>query len=138
MANSQGIAVETVAVEPGVRGAPPQYRARSLLSITLQRLARSYSALWGLCMVCGLIAIALLADVIAPYGSAQIVPGGGSLDPPTWAHPMGLDLLGRDVLSRVIYSSRIAIYVGDCLDYPVADPGHSSGDYSGVLRWATG
>src|ERR671922_2470313 len=90
----------------------PKYRARSLLGLTLRRLARSYSALWGLCMVCGLILIAVLADVIAPYGPAQIVPGGGSLDLPTWAHPMGLDLLGRDVFSRVVYSSRIAIYVG--------------------------
>lgn len=31
---------------------------------------------------------------------------------PSWEHPMGIDLLGRDVFSRVIYSSRIAIYVG--------------------------
>src|SRR5438093_2590314 len=112
MANSQGMAVETVTGEPGVRGALPQYCTRSMLGITLRRLARSYSALWGLCMVCGLILIAVLADLIAPYGSAQIVAGGGSLDLPTWAHPMGLDLLGRDVFSRVMYSSRIAIYVG--------------------------
>ncbi|MGH8067141.1 MAG: ABC transporter permease [Candidatus Entotheonellia bacterium] len=90
----------------------PKFRARSMLVITLRRLARSYSALWGLCMVCALIAIAALADVIAPYGPAQIVPGGGSLEPPNWQHPMGVDLLGRDVFSRVIYSSRIAFYVG--------------------------
>src|SRR5207244_7289123 len=109
MANSQGMAVETVAVEQGARAALPQYRTRSMLSITLRRLARSYSALWGLCMVCGLILLAVLAGVIAPYGPAQIVPGSGSLDLPTWAHPMGLDLLGRDVFSRVMYSSRIAI-----------------------------
>ena len=63
-------------------------------------------------MVCTLIAMAALADIIAPYGPAQIVAGGGSLDMPSWAHPMGLDLFGRDVFSRVIYSSRIAIYVG--------------------------
>ena len=112
MANSQGTVVATVAAEHDARAAPPQYRTRSMLSITLRRLARSYSALWGLCMVCGLILIAVLADVIAPYGPAQIVAGGGSLDLPTWAHPMGLDLLGRDVFSRVVYSSRIAIYVG--------------------------
>jgi len=74
MANSQGMAVETVTGEHGVRGALPQYRTRSMLGITLRRLARSYSALWGLCMVCGLILIAVLAGLIAPYGSAQIVP----------------------------------------------------------------
>ena len=112
MVNSQGTAVATVAVEHGARAALPHYRTRSMLSITLRRLARSYSALWGLCMVCGLILVAVLANVIAPYGPAQIVAGGGSLDLPTWAHPMGLDLVGRDVFSRVVYSSRIAIYVG--------------------------
>jgi peptide/nickel transport system permease protein len=90
----------------------PKFRARSILVITLRRLARSYSALWGLCMVCVLILTAALADVIAPYGPAQMVHGGGSLEPPSWQHPMGVDLLGRDVFSRVIYSSRIAFYVG--------------------------
>jgi len=90
----------------------PKFRARSMLVITLRRLARSYSALWGLCLVCALILTAAFADVIAPYGPAQMVPGGGSLEPPSWQHPMGMDLLGRDVFSRVIYSSRIAFYVG--------------------------
>jgi len=88
------------------------YRARSMLVITLRRLARSYSALWGLCMVCALLFIAAFAEVLAPYGPAQIVAGGGSLEEPSWQHPMGVDLLGRDVFSRVIYSSRIAFYVG--------------------------
>lgn len=90
----------------------PAFRARSMLVITLRRLARSYSALWGLCLVCALILTAAFADVIAPYGPAQMVAGGGSLEPPSWQHPMGVDLLGRDVFSRVIYSSRIAFYVG--------------------------
>jgi len=112
METPQGTLVETVAVDHRRRGAAPTYRARSLFGITLRRLARSYSALWGLGMVCGLIFIAACAGLIAPYGPAQIVPGGGSLELPTWAHPMGLDLLGRDVFSRVLYSSRIAIYVG--------------------------
>lgn len=90
----------------------PEYRTRSLLSLTLRRLARSYSALWGLLMVGALIVVAALADVIAPYGPAQMVAGGGSLEAPSWQHPMGIDLLGRDVFSRMIYSSRIAFYVG--------------------------
>src|SRR2546428_10739309 len=90
----------------------PKFRARSMLVIILRRLARSYSALWGLCMVCGLIVVAAGADMLAPYGPAQIVSGGGSLDLPSWQHPMGVDLLGRDVFSRVLYSSRIAFYVG--------------------------
>jgi peptide/nickel transport system permease protein len=83
-----------------------------MLAITVRRLARSYTALWGLFMVGALLVVAAGADLLAPYGPAQIVPGGASLAPPSWQHPMGIDLLGRDVFSRVIYSSRIAIYVG--------------------------
>jgi peptide/nickel transport system permease protein len=112
MEHSQGTLVETVAVDRDRRGAAATYRARSLVGLTLRRLARSHSALWGLVMVCGLLFVAAFADLIAPYGPAQIVPGGASLALPTWEHPMGIDLLGRDVCSRVIYSSRIAIYVG--------------------------
>ena len=112
MEHSRGTLAETVAVDPDLRGAPARYRARSMLGIILRRLARSHSALWGLFMVCALILIAACAELIAPYGPAEIVPGGGSLALPTWEHPMGIDLLGRDVFSRVVYSSRIAIYVG--------------------------
>jgi peptide/nickel transport system permease protein len=112
MEHSQGTLAETVAVDHDLRGVPVQYRARSMLGLILRRLARSHSALWGLFMVCALIFLAVFADLIAPYGPAQLVPGGGSLELPTWEHPMGIDLLGRDVFSRVVYSSRIAIYVG--------------------------
>ena len=85
MANSQGAAVATVAVEHGARAALPQYRTRSMLSITLQRLARSYSALWGLCMVCGLILVAVLADVIAPLWTSPDRGRGGA----AWTCPPG-------------------------------------------------
>jgi len=112
MGHSQGTVAATDALGDGLQPAISQYRARSLLGITLRRLARSYSALWGLFMVCALVGIAVLANLIAPYGPAEILAGGGSLVLPTWEHPMGIDLLGRDVFSRVIYSSRIAIYVG--------------------------
>lgn len=112
MVDSQGTLVETVAVDDALPRATAKYRARSMVGITLRRLARSYSALWGLFMVCALLLTAAFADVIAPYGPAHIVPGGVSLTAPTWQHLMGVDLLGRDVFSRVIHSSRIAIYVG--------------------------
>ncbi len=112
MGDAPGTLVEPVAIGQELRGPTSRYHARSLIRITLRRLARSYSALWGLFLVCALIFTAAFADVIAPYGPAQIVAGGGSLALPSWQHPMGVDLLGRDMFSRVIYSSRIAIYVG--------------------------
>ncbi len=58
-----------------------------------------------------IIAAAILAPVIAPYGEAEIDPVN-ALDPPSWAHPMGTDMFGRDVFSRVIYGARLSLLIG--------------------------
>jgi len=84
--------------------------AKSMWRITLQRMKRSKTAMLGLAIVTLLLLVALLADVLAPYSPTQTTPV--SISPPTWVNPMGTDLLGRDVLSRVIHGSRISVYVG--------------------------
>jgi len=83
---------------------------RGMLAITLRRLRRSHTAMVGLIIVCLLLLVALLADVLAPYSPIQTTPH--NLWTPGWKHPMGTDLLGRDVLSRIIYGSRVSVYVG--------------------------
>ena len=84
--------------------------ARSMWTITMRRLQRSKTAMVGLTIVCVLLLVALLADVLAPYGPTETTPNSISL--PTWDNLMGTDLLGRDVLSRVIHGSRISVMVG--------------------------
>ena len=84
--------------------------ARSMFSITLQRLKRSKTAMIGLTIVCLLLLVALLADVVAPFSPTETTPA--SISPPSWQNLMGTDLLGRDVLSRVIHGSRVSVYVG--------------------------
>ena len=86
-------------------------RLRSTLHLTWLRFLRSKTALVGLILICCLLATALLADVLAPY-SPYAVDSDASLSPPSQAHPLGTDLLGRDMLSRIIYGSRISLYVG--------------------------
>jgi len=78
--------------------------------MTLRRLRRSKTALVGLAIIILLFLVAALADVIAPYSPIQTTPQ--SISVPTWEHPMGTDLLGRDVFSRVIHGSRVSVYVG--------------------------
>jgi peptide/nickel transport system permease protein len=57
------------------------------------------------------LAMAALASWVAPYD--PLVPATDSiLQPPSRAHPFGTDELGRDVLSRVLYGSRISLEVG--------------------------
>lgn len=58
-----------------------------------------------------LIIIALSAPLIAPYDPADI-DVSNILSPPSTAYPLGTDELGRDVLSRMIWGSRISLSVG--------------------------
>jgi len=54
--------------------------------------------------------IAVLAGVIAPYPYDQI-SFAEIMDPPSGAHLLGTDYLGRDLLSRMIYGARVSIFV---------------------------
>jgi peptide/nickel transport system permease protein len=75
------------------------------------RLRRGPSGLLGLAIVLAAVGCALLAPYLAPYhptAAAFTVV----LKPPNPQHPFGTDQLGRDVLSRVIFGARIALFVG--------------------------
>jgi peptide/nickel transport system permease protein len=72
-------------------------------------------ALGGL-IVLALLVTALLAPVISPYDPRQIIREANNRVPvyvaPGSAYLFGTDHVGRDVLSRIIYGSRISLYVG--------------------------
>jgi peptide/nickel transport system permease protein len=74
-------------------------------------MSRSKTALFGLVFLSFMILVALLADLIAPYSfSEQNLLN--TLATPSLEHPFGTDEFGRDVLSRIIYGSRISLLVG--------------------------
>jgi peptide/nickel transport system permease protein len=62
-------------------------------------------------VLAGMLALALLAEGVAPYGydEADIF---SRLKAPSGAHWLGTDNLGRDLLSRVIYGARVSMAVG--------------------------
>ncbi len=65
----------------------------------------------GLAIVALFILIAVFAPVIAPYDpNAQDIPN--KLAAPSAEHRLGTDELGRDVLSRVIYATRVDLPIG--------------------------
>lgn len=64
----------------------------------------------GLAVLAVLALIAAAAPLIAPY-DPEAMDVMGVLGAPSLAHPFGLDVLGRDVLSRVIYSLRVNLLV---------------------------
>lgn len=58
----------------------------------------------------GLILMAAFANLIAPYGAIEVV--GIPIQTPSWDFWLGTDEIGRDVYSRIIFGSRISLYVG--------------------------
>jgi peptide/nickel transport system permease protein len=72
---------------------------------------RNRMALTGLTLVLALFVVAIFAHWLAPYDPNQI-DLKQVLMPPSQAHLLGTDTLGRDVLSRIIYGSRISLLVG--------------------------
>ena len=75
------------------------------------RLRRNHLALFGLCVMLFLCAIALLTPWIAPYGYEQQNLQLGAA-PPSWEHWLGTDIFGRDMLTRIMYGSRVSLAVG--------------------------
>ena len=74
------------------------------------RVAADPMGFAGLLIVALMVFTALFATWLAPYPPAQIAIDA-RLEPPTWAHLMGTDQLGRDVFSRAIVGTRIAMEV---------------------------
>ena len=58
-----------------------------------------------------IVVLAIFAPVLAPYDPAKIT-FSEKLVPPGFAHWMGTDELGRDILSRVIYGARTSLVIG--------------------------
>ncbi len=86
-------------------------RKNSQMKEIIGRLFRNKAAIVGLVILLILVVCAIFADGLAPYDyAAQDLKN--RFVPPCFAHPFGTDNLGRDILSRIIYGSRISLTVG--------------------------
>ncbi len=85
-------------------------RPRSSIKDMLRRFARNRLAVLGMVIVTALCAAALFAPWLAPADPAE-----QHLDDkrmlPTVEYPLGADEFGRDILSRIIYGARVALFV---------------------------
>ena len=83
----------------------------SLFRAALTRLTTNKLSLLSLVYIIFLVLIALMTPFIAPYDYAdQNLALGAS--PPSPDHLLGTDTLGRDLLTRMMYGSRISLMVG--------------------------
>ncbi|MDB5092008.1 MAG: gsiD [Candidatus Eremiobacteraeota bacterium] len=116
----------------GARIAPD--RGVSNRTVALRRLARDPGALAGAVVVLIVAACAIFAPLIART-DPNLQNLGSTLVPPMWiaggngAHPLGTDNLGRDLLARIIWGSRVSAIVGIC----VVAIGGSIGVTAGLL-----
>jgi peptide/nickel transport system permease protein len=94
--------------EPGLlAGDQP---ARSRVGLLWHVIRRQPSATLGAVILGTFIVLAVLAPVIAPYGlHEQVGPVYGH---PSWAHPLGLDDGGVDMVTLLMWGARISLVVG--------------------------
>ncbi|MDM4768068.1 nickel transporter permease [Pelomonas sp. SE-A7] len=78
---------------------------------TWRRFARNRLALVGLLLLAGLVLMALFAPWIAPSAPDVGDLMNARLLPPSSSHWMGTDEQGRDIFSRIVWGSRITLFV---------------------------
>ncbi len=100
--------------EPSASGASPSPAVADATVAVAQRgprSARRWSLLVGGAMVAVVLLGALVGPWLAPYSATgQLLEL--RLQPPGPGHPLGLDELGRDVLSRLFHGARVSVAVG--------------------------
>ncbi len=78
---------------------------------TLKNLVRNFAFMSGLLLTVTLIVIAIAAPLLAPADPYE-QDTSRRLEAPSEQHPLGLDDLGRDVLSRILFGARVSLRVG--------------------------
>jgi len=84
--------------------------AAPLVEVASRPARRNGLVLFGAAIIVIMVLLAVFAGVVAPYDPTEMKVAD-ALKRPSLAHPFGTDRFGRDVLSRTIYGSRIALGV---------------------------
>ncbi|MGJ3262201.1 MAG: dipeptide/oligopeptide/nickel ABC transporter permease/ATP-binding protein [Salinarimonas sp.] len=89
--------------------APPRRReSRSFLRLVL----RNRLAGVGLVVLTVIVAVAILAPILPLADPNATAPANRLLPPLTQGHPLGTDELGRDLLSRLVWGTRLSLSMG--------------------------
>ena len=77
---------------------------------SLRRFFRDWAAVSGLTLLIALAGSTLLAPWILPYHYTEVV--AFPFEPPSAAHWLGTDEIGRDIFTRIVYGARVSLSVG--------------------------
>jgi peptide/nickel transport system permease protein len=114
------------------RKSQPRNFPRELLRELADFLRRSVPGRWGFALTLLLVIVAVAAPWLAPYDPvAQNLPA--RLLAPTAAHWMGTDELGRDILSRILFGTRVSMLVSVCVVFGAGTIGLAIGAVAGYV-----
>ncbi len=106
------------------------------------RVKRNPTVVGSLVLIAGLFTVALFAPWIAPYDPTKQFFDGLSLDgrplAPNARFWLGTDLLGRDLLSRLIYGARISLLIGVAANAAALSIGTLFGSVAGYFQGRIG
>jgi len=113
-----------------------KYRRLNSLKSGWSIFCKSKQGIIGLSIIAFFLLMAVFASWIAPYSQTQTAISNAitAYQPPTAAHWLGTDDVGNDVLSQVIYGSRVSLTVGIFATFLSALIGTIVGVLSGYLR----
>ncbi|RLG40552.1 MAG: ABC transporter permease [Thermoproteota archaeon] len=86
------------------------YGLKKRISSFWRLYRESKLGIFGLSVILFYVALAVLAPYLCPYNPFRHV--GKPLETPSSQHPLGTDQLGRDILSRLIYGTRVSLLIG--------------------------
>ncbi len=121
---------------------PAEESSAGLLRDAFRRLRRNPLAIFGAVLITVFVIVAVFAPLLAPYDPvatdlSQIRPG--VFPGPSAQHLLGLDQLGRDELSRLIYGARYSLLIGVVSTAMGASVGMSFGLLAGAFGgWVDG
>lgn len=108
------------------------------------RRRRRYEFVWrllahpsfrtGLCLFGSIVLLAIFADFIAPYDPNKN-DYRSFLAPPSAEHLLGTDGFGRDILSRIVYGTRVSLRIGLYVVIATGLLGTLIGTLAGYVRW---
>lgn len=105
-----------------------RHSTQSPLASMVNQIGRRPTFVLGLLLVFFYFTVALIGPLLMPYSPTQTDPTA-TLDPPSSLHPFGTDKFGRDVLTRVVYATRLDLGIA----FAVAISAFSIGSLIGAL-----
>lgn len=82
------------------------------LRAAFRRFVRHRLAIVGVFLVGAVLTMAVIAPILTPWSPNRIDFDTGSRQPPSSLHPMGTDVVGRDIWARLLYGGRTSALVG--------------------------